>query len=175
MRGFETCIHTKRTIKRGFFLYICIALARENVFPGKTSPWSSKGLKPAWTKSDFEKSYFLCRCDVLAWKDFFLRKKLAFSHARVFSWVPRPMDKMRFQVALGYSEKAREGQCVAVCCSVLQYVAVSCSELQCVAVCCSVLQCVAACCSMLQWVAVSCSVLQREWACYTNTKCTEPH
>jgi len=34
-------------------------------------------------------------------------------------------------------------QCVAVCCSVLQYVAVCCSVLQCVAVCCSVLQCVA--------------------------------
>jgi len=31
-------------------------------------------------------------------------------------------------------------QCVAVCCSVLQYVAVCCSVLQCVAVCCSVLQ-----------------------------------
>jgi len=33
-------------------------------------------------------------------------------------------------------------QCVAVCCSVLQYSAVCCSVLQCVAVCCSVLQCV---------------------------------
>jgi len=37
-------------------------------------------------------------------------------------------------------------QCVAVCCSVLQYV---------VAVCCSVLQCVAVCSSVLQYVAVS--------------------
>jgi len=74
-------------------------------------------------------------------------------------------------------------QCVAVCCSVLQYVAVCCvavcdkrtkfhlrfiterslirySVLQCVAVCCSVLQCVAVCCSVLQCVAVCCSMLQ---------------
>ena len=61
-------------------------------------------------------------------------------------------------------------QCVAVCCSALQYVAVRCSVLQCVAVCCSALQCVAVRCSvfqcvlvsssMLQCVAVSCSVLQ---------------
>jgi len=35
-------------------------------------------------------------------------------------------------------------QCVAVCCSMLQYAAVCCSVLQRVAVCCSVLQCVAA-------------------------------
>ena len=41
-------------------------------------------------------------------------------------------------------------QCVAVCCSVLQYVAVS--VLQCVAVCCSALQCVAV--SVLQCAAV---------------------
>jgi len=33
-------------------------------------------------------------------------------------------------------------QCIAVCCSVLQYAAVCCSTLQCVAACCSVLQCV---------------------------------
>jgi len=65
-------------------------------------------------------------------------------------------------------------QCVAVCCSALQYiaehttsrlfelqcVAVYCSVLQCVAVCCSVWQCVAVCCSVLQCVAVRCSILQ---------------
>ena len=74
-------------------------------------------------------------------------------------------------------------QCVAVCCSVLQYVAVCwegggvtvdvfgilylllcCSVLQCVAVlnCVGsiVLQCVAACCRVLQSVAECCSVLQ---------------
>ena len=60
-------------------------------------------------------------------------------------------------------------QCVAVCCSVLQYVAadddvggrLSAAHplhyshiLFCVAVCCSVLQCVAVCCSVLQCVAV---------------------
>jgi len=39
------------------------------------------------------------------------------------------------------------GQCVAVCCSVLQCVAACCSVLQCAAVCCSVLQCVVVCCS----------------------------
>jgi len=39
-------------------------------------------------------------------------------------------------------------QCVAVCCSVLQY----CCVLQCFAVCCSVLQCMST--SMLQCVAV---------------------
>jgi len=53
--------------------------------------------------------------------------------------------------------------CVAVCCSVLQYVAVCCSVAPCiestyalryVAMCFSVLQCVAAYCSMLQRVAV---------------------
>jgi len=49
-------------------------------------------------------------------------------------------------------------QCVAVCCSVLQYVAVCCSVLQCVAVCSSVLQCVAVCCSVLQFVVVCCSM-----------------
>ena len=51
-------------------------------------------------------------------------------------------------------------QCVAVCCSVLQYAAVCCSVLQCAAVCCSVLQCAAVCRSVLQCVAVCCSVLQ---------------
>jgi len=35
-------------------------------------------------------------------------------------------------------------ECVAVCCSMLQYAAVCCSVLQRVAVCCSVFQCVAA-------------------------------
>ena len=73
-------------------------------------------------------------------------------------------------------------ECVAVCCSVLQYVAVAphlklaCelrvtvrnmlqrvavhdSLLQCVAVCCSVLQCVAVCCNVLQCVAVYYRVL----------------
>jgi len=75
-------------------------------------------------------------------------------------------------------------QCVAVCCSMLQYVAVCCSVLQCVAVCLytcpwpcwpsqptalrqrnsvgsvcwSVSQCAAVCCSALQCVAVCCSV-----------------
>ena len=60
-------------------------------------------------------------------------------------------------------------QCVAVCCSLLQFVAVCCSVLQCVAVCCSVLQCIAVCCSVLQCVlqcvAVCCSVLQRVAVC----------
>jgi len=73
-------------------------------------------------------------------------------------------------------------QCVAVCCSVLQYksktqccnvrryaalVAAWCSVmqrdavvLQCDAVCCSVFQCVAVCCSVLQCVVVCCSVLK---------------
>jgi len=41
----------------------------------------------------------------------------------------------------------RNIQCVAVCCSMLQYTAVCCSVLQCVAVRCSALQCVAVCCS----------------------------
>ena len=50
-------------------------------------------------------------------------------------------------------------QCVAVCCSVLQYVAVCSSVLQCVASCYSILQCV------LQRVAACCSVLQRVTAC----------
>ena len=44
-------------------------------------------------------------------------------------------------------------QCVAVCCSALQYV-------MCVAMCCSVLQRVSACCSVLQGVAVCWGVLQ---------------
>jgi len=59
-------------------------------------------------------------------------------------------------------------QCVAVCCSVLQFV-VKWSSLFIVAACCSVLQCAAVCCSVLcsclvfsslQRVAVCCSVLQ---------------
>ena len=46
-------------------------------------------------------------------------------------------------------------QCVAVCCSVLQYVTVCYIVLQCVAACCSALHCVAAatCCSVLHCVA----------------------
>jgi len=56
-------------------------------------------------------------------------------------------------------------QCVAVCCSVLQYAAVCCSVLQCAAVCCSVLQCTAVCCSVLQCAAVCCSVLQCAAVC----------
>ena len=77
-------------------------------------------------------------------------------------------------------------QCVAVCCSVLQWhdpisptpyttqqrqllpsllkysgcVAVHCSVLRCIAVCCGALQCVAVRCSALQCVAVRCSALQ---------------
>ena len=64
-----------------------------------------------------------------------------------------------------------ELQCVAVCCSALQFVvavalsaavkekgtSVCCSVLQCVAVRCSALQCVALCCSVLQYLAVCCS------------------
>ena len=46
-------------------------------------------------------------------------------------------------------------QCVAACCSMLQFSALDneaiSSELQCVAACGSVLQCVAACCSALQF------------------------
>ena len=60
-------------------------------------------------------------------------------------------------------------QCVAVCCSVLQYVvAVCCSVLQCVAVCSSVLQRVAVCCSVLQCVAVCCSVHSISEALFEN-------
>ena len=55
--------------------------------------------------------------------------------------------------------------CVAVCCSMLQYVAVCCSMLQYVAVCCSMLQHVAVCCSMLQYVAACCSMLQHVAVC----------
>ena len=51
-------------------------------------------------------------------------------------------------------------QCVAVCCSVLQFVVVYYSALQCTAACCSVLQRVVVCGSVLQRVAVYCSVLQ---------------
>ena len=66
-------------------------------------------------------------------------------------------------------------QCVAVCCSVLQYIAVEeaavatshedmlkwevhCSALQCIAVYCSVLQCGAACSSVLKRGAVCAAV-----------------
>jgi len=66
-------------------------------------------------------------------------------------------------------------QCVAACCSGLQYVAVCCNVLQCVAAWCNVLHCVAVCCSVLPYVIrqrfetpirahvnmVWCSVLQR--------------
>jgi len=77
-------------------------------------------------------------------------------------------------------------QCVAVCCSVLQWIAKKrknyCprgpreslwSVLQCNAVCCSgVLQCVAVCCSVLQCVAVVCcsGVLQCVAASCTHSK-----
>ena len=59
-------------------------------------------------------------------------------------------------------------QCVAVCCSVLQYVIVFLpffavrglvSSAKGFTLCCSVLQCGAACCSVLQCVAVCCGVL----------------
>jgi len=75
-------------------------------------------------------------------------------------------------------------QCVAVCCSMLQYVAV----LPCVAVCCrrlidfalqsqhtatncitlqrSALQCDTVCCNVLQCVAMCCSVLEHVAACH---------
>jgi len=67
-----------------------------------------------------------------------------------------------FELSLSQGQEPVPGsQCVAVCCSALQYDAMCCSVLQCVAVCCSVLQCVTACCSVLQCVAVCCSVLQR--------------
>ena len=56
-------------------------------------------------------------------------------------------------------------QCVAVCCSGLQWVAVCYRVLQCAAVGCRVLQCVAVCCSVLQCVAVCCTALQRVAAC----------
>ena len=83
---------------------------------------------------------------------------------------------------VGATLPVRVVQCVAVCCSVLQFVAVCtlgntlqhtathfrfvlqfvavcCRVLPFVAVCCSVLQCVVVCCSVLQCVAVCCSVL----------------
>jgi len=81
----------------------------------------------------------------------------------------------------GQPTKCSVLQCVAVCCSVLQWPPlqnVSCPPLyilQCIAVCCSVLQYVAVCCSVLhcmcrvlhytfcsalQCVAVCCSMLQ---------------
>ena len=49
---------------------------------------------------------------------------------------------LRWQYVIGTNQTIRMwhivcGQCVAVCCSVLQCVAVCCSVLQCVAVCCS--------------------------------------
>ena len=71
-------------------------------------------------------------------------------------------------------------QCVAVCCSALQYDVVQhrvhsaaalvsirqqFSMLQCVAVCCSALQCGTVCCSVLQCVAVCRSV---------NIVCNQP-
>jgi len=79
-------------------------------------------------------------------------------------------------------------QCVAVCCSVLQWVTVSCSGLQCETKSdgrhgsdgehclsgddrCSVLQCVAVCCSVLQCVAVCCSVLQCAAVCCSGLQC----
>jgi len=54
-------------------------------------------------------------------------------------------------------ETAKDTQCVAVCCSVLQCVAVRRSVLQWDAVCCSETQCVAVRRSVLQWDAVCCS------------------
>ena len=54
-------------------------------------------------------------------------------------------------------------QCVAVCCSELQYVSVCCSVLQKnrrAKACCSVLQYVVVCCSVLQYVSVFFSVFQ---------------
>jgi len=45
-------------------------------------------------------------------------------------------------------------ECIAVCCSVLQYVAV------CYVVCCSVVQGISVCCSVLQCAAVRRGVLQ---------------
>jgi len=88
-------------------------------------------------------------------------------------------------------------QCVAVCCSMLQYVSVRSGVLSCDAACCSVLQRVAACCSVLQCVvvcyrstgntnawngdkdgrsvlqcaAVRCSVLQCDAACCSVLQC----
>jgi len=50
-----------------------------------------------------------------------------------------PDAKITHQLSSG-EVRTRWGQCVAVCCSVLQCVAVCCSVLQCVAVCCSVLR-----------------------------------
>jgi len=51
-------------------------------------------------------------------------------------------------------EIARDSQCFAVGCSMLQCVAVCCGVLYCVAVCCTVLQRAAMCCSVLQCDAV---------------------
>jgi len=67
-------------------------------------------------------------------------------------------------------------QCVAVCCSVLQYVAVSLvvsfdEFVSYPAVCCSVLQCVEVCCSVFQYIAVHCSVLQRDSRCLLLCLC----
>jgi len=90
-------------------------------------------------------------------------------------------------------------QCVAVCCSVLQWsecflvlpiwaiasyvsgrfhvsesflcVAVCCSVLQRVGACCSVLQRAATCCSVLQCVVVCCSVLQCVAVCCSVLQC----
>ena len=87
-----------------------------------------------------------------------------------------------FQVQLIYTlrsfytiipqEKASGGaECVAVCCSVLQWVAVHRSVLQCIAVCCSVLQCVAVRCSAMQCAAVRCSALQCAAVCCSVLQC----
>jgi len=54
---------------------------------------------------------------------------------------------MRTQVALECARRVIYGQCVAVCCSVLQ----------CVAVCCGIVRCVAVFCSVLQRGAVWCT------------------
>ena len=84
-------------------------------------------------------------------------------------------------------------QCVAACCSLLQFAAVwpiQFSEVWVVCVCghpyllsihtgvcvaccsvCSVLQCVAVCCSVLQCVTMCCSVLQRVAMCCSVLQC----
>jgi len=71
-----------------------------------------------------------------------------------------PMGACKVVYSSSSSSSINQSQCVAVCCSVLQFVTVCCSVLQCVAVCYSVLQSVAACCNVLQCAAVWCSVLQ---------------
>ena len=59
-------------------------------------------------------------------------------------------------LAASLDEETHVLQCVAVCCSILQYFAVFYSVLQCVAVCCRVLQCFTVRCSVLQCIAVCC-------------------